>query len=770
MPHRHSFTSHDSADVESRKRVDDLTFQMRQLIDEQEDRSEGSDDNTPAEEFWSPGLLGKPDLINIDEAEKKILEKQLQQTVAELDKAKDDLHFAEHRLRESESRAKSLVTQLISERDRNQATNKQALTGAQKFIFQKTLMLQRRRLRKRHTSEISDLHEHIENQEQALMFSHDMLLNPLPEVLPSSPAEVPPSSLYDYMKESESFRENNAAFNQQQYIEAHKGVKAVAADEYADVKAGQSLFESELTKLKNDLRPILNEFKESTDNSFITIERILWPPVGRHPRPKEAFSKAAKTQMAKSKMLLADGYRRLNNAILSFVEEEKNAKQKWTRSYQDSISKSDSETQTDPSTEPTEEEIKLKTELEMVRDRMVKIREQSIKKERTIQSALDRVKLNLQYIQEKALELHKSTYTALHACFKHRFKWIDRHVDNLRDPALQKSLHSNKTDVKYNLSLGTIITKDIDQLKRFTEYFTRDDFFGLDMACKDAPIPGSTQSVPWKPGGRKNSRRKSSVSSLRAAGNEELTESHNGSPGPQRRLTVPLTEVSPKSVTKTEADGADEQNDDEAQPQLPVVPPAAPTGAHSSSPRKRRETEADPPVDPNKIRNGNRRRSAACIRQPEEELSHLAVSRTSSGKPSTSTGDLFCPEVTNIVKTEERRSSTVPRLELKGNAANRSISEHRQSPHPPESNNGSSSSLRVGRPMRSAGTGRARSQRHLRSVKSVPSMVTEPQSTEEVTKAIGSLLTYDVNGSSWCSPPRHSVVAQPDGTHVVSSR
>ena len=463
-------------DIDSQKRVADLTEQMRQLMADEEQHSDESDDNNTAEEFWESNIC-KPDLINIEDAEKKILEKQLQQTVANLGDTKDDLHFAEHKLREAESRNKTLITQLLSERDRTNSYNKQALTGAQKFMFQKNLMLQRRALNKKHNKAVEELHERIESQEQSLMFSHDTLLNPLPESMNSAP----PAGPHEYMRESESFKE-------QQYIEVHKAVDTSADDEYADIKATQSLFESQLTKLRKDIRPVMKDFKDSTDNSLINIERILWPPVGRHPRPKDAFSRAAKAQMAKSKMLLADGYRRLNNAVLSFVAEEKTVKDSWTRSYQDTVSKCDVEIQTDIQTGPTEEELRLQSDLDMIKDRMKKMREQSIKKERTVQTALDRVKLNLQYIQEKATELHKEMYTALHACFKHRFRWIDRHVDHFRDASQQKDLRRNPQEVKYNLSLGLVVSKDIEQLKRFTEYFTRDDFFGLDMTSKYVPL------------------------------------------------------------------------------------------------------------------------------------------------------------------------------------------------------------------------------------------------------------------------------------------
>ena len=264
------------------------------------------------------------------------------------------------------------------------------------------------------------------------------------------------------------------------------------------------------------------------------------------------------------------------------------------------------------------------------------------------------------------------------------------------------------------------------------------------------------------------------MSSLtRAAGSEKDLEH---SPSPPRKMTAPVCSDSGVLSHAELSMNSNLQilgiNEVTSSSTLPIVPPIAPPKIHGSSPRKRHEViDNEQTFD---IRHVNRRRSAAIT---QEEIALVGSGNINSRRPSIG-GDSLCtvesiqtaPMVTSVKQIEERRSSIVPRLELKG--CNRSVSsEHRQSPHPPGAgNSGRSPSPRSGRPPRSAGgSGRTRSQRHLIASKST---IAEPQTqtAEDVAKAVSSLLTYPIkNMTGWCSPPKHSVVTQPDGTHTLSS-
>ena len=267
----------------------------------------------------------------------------------------------------------------------------------------------------------------------------------------------------------------------------HKTNTASANDSYVTQKATDSLFRTELADMKESVIVVMKDLKDCSDKTLACIERILWPLVGKHPRPKEAFGKSARTNMVKSKLLLADGVRIMNDAICGFVAAEKAAKVEWVAGHLASIRTADAGCQTETDSRPSPTELRLAEQLREANAHMRDADERSAAAQRRLTLERDSAVLSLRYLQEKLVELHRDLYTSLHLVFKHRFKWISRHVDPLKAFLRSKAARAHER-VEFNLGLGGVLDEDREQLKRFGDYFTRDDCFGVDMTARCVPV------------------------------------------------------------------------------------------------------------------------------------------------------------------------------------------------------------------------------------------------------------------------------------------
>eukprot|EP01059_Diplonema_ambulator_P014162 TRINITY_DN2500_c0_g1_i1.p1 TRINITY_DN2500_c0_g1~~TRINITY_DN2500_c0_g1_i1.p1 ORF type:complete len:654 (+),score=97.15 TRINITY_DN2500_c0_g1_i1:703-2664(+) len=615
--------------------------------------------------------------------------------------------------------------------------HRNALTGAQKFMVQKTIMIHKRALQKKHAQATEGLYRTLEGQERLLMFAEDRLLNPVVQ-----PQAQQVSSPHNYLGGEKE--------NHHQYLEVARTDISSIDDEYAEVKASQSSFHEQLTQLKQDLKPILCEFKDSSDQALQTLERILWPHVGRHPRPREAFGKQARAHLVKSKMLLADGIRRLNNAIFDFVAEEKEVKKTWAKEYILSLPRADADCQTDIPTGPTEEEKRLQAEVSMLKERIASMRTTNAKTERQLAWDRDRAKLNLQYLQEKFVDLHRELYTALHQVYKHRFRWIDRHTDPLRAFTNSDVSKRNHADVQFNLGLGEVFTVDTEQLKKFGDYFTRDDLFGMDMSAKDAPQLTEKVSVPWKAGGKRAnnpSKRRSSAMgkfvSVPEMDKEREKDSNTlrpptpppkGAPSPQ-----PLSEAESRdqSHAGTPKEGEERGEDIEnlskalklalgdvnksalSLPAMPTVGPMLPLQPSRQSPLRHTENAERCEEETH----ARRRQSVA-----DSEASSASLRR---------------------VVIEERKEN-----QLYG-SLHSSSDEMKVSPRPPST--GTSPRAVGGRPpvLRAVASAPVVQHRQPRPAVKPPAKQSHPLTPAAITDdALTSILSYSRNKSGWSSPPR----------------
>ena len=227
----------------------------------------------------------------------------------------------------------------------------------------------------------------------------------------------------------------------------------------------------------------MKQMKDNSDATLAGAERIMWPLVGKHPRPKDAFAKTARASMIKTKLLLAEGVKSLNTGISDMVSQEKSVKEAWVAAYLEGIAVKHEACQVEVDIGPSESERHLFEQLRDYQERHTELRDTFNKTKKQLSWERDRALLNLRFLQEKVIDLHRGMYTALHLVFKHRYKWIDRHVDSLKVFLKSKAAKSHQ-NVQFNLSLGEVVDKDLEQLRRFGDYFTRDDFFGINMTCK----------------------------------------------------------------------------------------------------------------------------------------------------------------------------------------------------------------------------------------------------------------------------------------------
>eukprot|EP01065_Artemidia_motanka_P017318 TRINITY_DN207_c3_g1_i1.p1 TRINITY_DN207_c3_g1~~TRINITY_DN207_c3_g1_i1.p1 ORF type:complete len:882 (+),score=254.34 TRINITY_DN207_c3_g1_i1:97-2742(+) len=267
----------------------------------------------------------------------------------------------------------------------------------------------------------------------------------------------------------------------------HKTALVTTEDKYIDCKIARSGFRDPLRLVREQLYPIARDFKESSDKA-VTELWFLYNGGGRSIRPKEDFYKKTSGQLTRAKVLLAEMLRRINTVIKAFLKEERDIKERWLL---DNIPTNHCETQADLPGPPDPLIEEQAAEIKMLRDRLERMRQQTTTETNKLSLAKEKAELNLQFLQGKLFSLHREMYTSLHLVYKHRYKWIARFPDPLRDLKLRGREQKLALDLQFNLKLGQILDRDVEYLKTFGQYFTSDETFGVDMSThaeRDAAV------------------------------------------------------------------------------------------------------------------------------------------------------------------------------------------------------------------------------------------------------------------------------------------
>eukprot|EP01063_Lacrimia_lanifica_P035478 TRINITY_DN6763_c1_g1_i1.p1 TRINITY_DN6763_c1_g1~~TRINITY_DN6763_c1_g1_i1.p1 ORF type:complete len:927 (+),score=197.52 TRINITY_DN6763_c1_g1_i1:72-2783(+) len=431
-------------------------------------------------------------LAEVAEAQEKT--QLAQQRQVTLQKLLDSASVRNSELEKANLRLSSRVTRLEEEKARWDEVkclddSKQTLTGVNKFVWEKQKALLRRNKERAKIRFMQQCQELVVAQEAALMHAHDGYLTGegKPNTTKVRPNEEVPIAAEKGIRE---------------YLEMPKTVAAMPDDQYVKAKAAQSDYSKFLQDVDAIVRTLAEGLKKGADTTLCSIERQLWPHKGVNPIPRATYGKHATDFMLKGKMLLAESMRKFNQTVLQFVDHEKKARQAVIESYLASIVRKDVGTSPDAGLGKTPYEVELEQKLEQLQEELAMSREHSARQQRLALQGKKKLTISLTYLQDWVMALLRAVYRNLHLCYKHRYRFMARHVDH--SVAFHRSPEAAKprTDLKYNFQLGEMISSYIDTMQAFGEYFRNSNLFGSDMS-KPHDISGSASPM----------RRKSSVGS-----------------------------------------------------------------------------------------------------------------------------------------------------------------------------------------------------------------------------------------------------------------
>eukprot|EP01065_Artemidia_motanka_P010082 TRINITY_DN15286_c0_g1_i1.p1 TRINITY_DN15286_c0_g1~~TRINITY_DN15286_c0_g1_i1.p1 ORF type:complete len:916 (+),score=297.56 TRINITY_DN15286_c0_g1_i1:56-2749(+) len=403
--------------------------------------------------------------LNAGDLPEQVIARRLQAVEVELGALRDELAVAQQRAAERETEAKALRLQL-TERHRRSLMQPGGVDAIVRQRAERELKIKKRAAKR---------HQRIclisAAQERVLMRREDPLFAP-----------APPD-----MQEQERIAWQGVG-GRDDHLSLAPSIGADTSsvdDEYVNASVRTSAFKDQLGKLKGDLHPVLREFKDSSDKALTTVYHILWPVVGKHPHPKVAFIRAAKAQMVKTKVLLADAVRCVNAALTGMVRAEKSVRSSWQeRQEREKLeAQRDAECEADFPAPPSETELQLQKEVALLRQRMKAERTERVAKEQQLTTQRDHLLVYLRNTQDRAMSLHHQVYHALHQVYKHRMRWTERYWDPLREFQHSKDGRRPHDHARYNLALAEALDASARLVRRFGDYALSDELWGVDMAA-----------------------------------------------------------------------------------------------------------------------------------------------------------------------------------------------------------------------------------------------------------------------------------------------
>jgi hypothetical protein len=251
---------------------------------------------------------------------------------------------------------------------------------------------------------------------------------------------------------------------------------------YLDSRVKQSAFHEQIQPMREQMMALWKEWKLTTDTSYNAMQFIFGEVEKRGAciltNPKEDFAKELRNAVLKTKKLIFDAMRRMNKGITDILTVERKVKQKWlteARPSKDAAVEADFAPPEDPRIAALTEKV------EFLQSLLQRTRDDFDHRTRDTEMQREKAEINMLFLQQKVFELHQAVYDALHAVYKHRFKWTQRMPNNFLNVA--KDCGKKKLlEVHFNVALGEAIDHEIANLRKFGEYIVSDDLFGTDQS------------------------------------------------------------------------------------------------------------------------------------------------------------------------------------------------------------------------------------------------------------------------------------------------
>eukprot|EP01063_Lacrimia_lanifica_P020459 TRINITY_DN2775_c0_g1_i1.p1 TRINITY_DN2775_c0_g1~~TRINITY_DN2775_c0_g1_i1.p1 ORF type:complete len:700 (+),score=265.48 TRINITY_DN2775_c0_g1_i1:66-2165(+) len=536
----------------------------------------------------------------VSKVEHDLLRAELEQAFTELAAARNAAkemqadHDAEvESLAEQNQKLTQKLQRAVGER--HELEKEMKMTGPSKFNFQKKIMMQKRSLQREQRAAQRRWHDLLAAQETSLMHAEDTQRRQPPLRMGSGASAI-----------SEEGGDPQRVWfggpaSPREYLELYSVDLSTPNDDYVAAKVGGTALGETVAGLQALARGLLKAAKAGADETLCHIERMLWPPVAKCQQPRAVYGRLARQSMLKSKMLVADGARKMNERLLEFVAAEGAAKVKWGEELAEAARARSREcgAQTDADRGHTELELKLIGETAALKARVEAASLAATRQRAAHKREVDKLCLNLGYLQEKATVLAKELYRNLHLVWKHRFRWIGRHVDPL--VAFTKSKASRKafSGTEFNYHLGDMLLRHTEQLQKFGNYFTRSDQFGTDMSAKDAKEASKeaarrgSAGGPARPGARRGSGSAPTLRRRSLEGGPPVAGAARAVVDNLRRSTLPLgpSEAAPGEGKPAAVSFVVEPPTMAHEPRSPESPDGAPRG-----PRRRHSSQLELPA------------------------------------------------------------------------------------------------------------------------------------------------------------------------------
>eukprot|EP01063_Lacrimia_lanifica_P013507 TRINITY_DN20154_c0_g1_i1.p1 TRINITY_DN20154_c0_g1~~TRINITY_DN20154_c0_g1_i1.p1 ORF type:complete len:935 (+),score=288.65 TRINITY_DN20154_c0_g1_i1:268-2805(+) len=287
-----------------------------------------------------------------------------------------------------------------------------------------------------------------------------------------------------------------------------------SAPDDAHVKAllDRSNYSELLAACKSELGDPTKELKELLDRTLQSLwmlfnEKQRSPQLNQHnlQRPArriyEDFYKAIEQTLYRSKQVVAEYARKSNSFAKAMVSREKEVTEQIRQTRYSTV---DFECQTDFRPETPKEIYDLRGEVRLYQDRLKDLSVQAAEKEQSMEIRASKAESNLEYLQRRILTLHRSLFNTLHLVYKHRYRWIPRLPDPMRQLRIPEAKDRQKAlEVSFNMKIGELLEHDHKYMEAFGNYMVSDEF--------------GTNAVGNTPGQTAQKRRRSSLQPEAAA-------------------------------------------------------------------------------------------------------------------------------------------------------------------------------------------------------------------------------------------------------------
>ena len=119
----------------------------------------------------------------------------------------------------------------------------------------------------------------------------------------------------------------------------------------------------------------------------------------------------------------------------------------------------------------------LRSDVTAYQRRLRELSKETAEKEHSMELRASKAESNLMYLQRHILQLHRTSFTALHLVYKHRYRWTNRLPDPMRTLRIPEAKERHKAlEVSFNMKLGDLLQCDTQYMEQFGNYMMSEDF------------------------------------------------------------------------------------------------------------------------------------------------------------------------------------------------------------------------------------------------------------------------------------------------------